>query len=135
MIHTTELLESILLDQKEGSEPKKGTKKTSGHYKMPDNFKAFEETIPMKLMEVLGMTPGHVFNPIKDWELLDPPRWIKENSNPIKDRELLGPPRWIKENSKQNPSKLCHYHEAKGPTLASVETSYDNYVDSTRMAC
>lgn len=70
MIHTTELLESILLDQKEGSEPRKGTKKTSGHYKMPDNFKAFEETIPVKLIEVLGMTPRHVFNLIKDRKLL-----------------------------------------------------------------
>lgn len=41
------------------------------------------------------MTPGHVFNQIKD-------------------RELLGPSRRIKESGKKNPNKFCAYHEAKG---------------------
>lgn len=41
------------------------------------------------------MTFGHVFNQIKD-------------------QQLLGPARRIKDNSKQNPNKYCHYHEGTG---------------------
>lgn len=66
LIHNAELLTSRLIEQREGREPKKSSRRLGGQYKAPGNFKAFDEGLPVKLVDVLGMSPGHVFNQIKD---------------------------------------------------------------------
>lgn len=56
LIHTTELLASRLSEQDDDVELKKNNKKSGGHYKAPNNFKAFEDTIVVKLVKILGMS-------------------------------------------------------------------------------
>lgn len=92
---------------KEVNKPKKSTKKSGGHYKAPRNFKLFEQSIPMKLIDVLGMTHEHVFNQIKD-------------------REMLNPPRRINKSGKKNPKSFATTMKQRGTTPASVRTCYDS---------
>lgn len=93
LIHMSELLESRLSDSKEPAqaESKKSTKKIGCHFRTHDNFKQFEESISVKLMDVLSMMPIGVPVQIKDWELLAEPKKFKDRKG-------------------QNPNKFYHYH-------------------------
>lgn len=102
IIHNNELLASRLIEQEEGSEPKKNNRRSSAQYKEPRNFKLFGEGIGVKLVKVLNTSPGQVFNQIKDRNMFDPPRKV------------------VRDMGRLKPNTYCYYHKAIGLTRANA---------------